>query len=58
MSDEDTSADQTDLDLITDHQFQPMRDGWEDTCGHLDLDGWPCGFEAVEHAVERPGGGS
>ena len=39
----------TDLDLVTDHPFQPMRDGWEDTCGHLDPDGWTCGYLAAEH---------
>jgi hypothetical protein len=40
----------TDQELIVGHPFQPMRDGWEDTCGHLDLDGWTCDYTRAEHA--------
>jgi hypothetical protein len=36
----------TDLDLITDHRYQPSE--WGDRCGHL-VNGWPCGFGVDEH---------
>lgn len=43
----------TDLDLITDHLFQPGRPPQErDECGRI-VDGWPCGFGAAEHEQGR-----
>jgi hypothetical protein len=41
-----TDDEPTDLDLITDHRYQPSE--WDDICGHL-VNGWPCGFGMVEH---------
>lgn len=48
-------TDPTDLDLVTDHPFEPatFKDAWPGICGHL-VDGWPCGFGVVEHAEPEP----
>lgn len=40
----------TDHDLIVGHPFWPVREGWEDTCGHRDPDGWICGYSRGVHA--------
>ena len=47
--------EQTDLDLVTDHPFQPLS-GWPDICGYQDLEGdWTCGYLADEHGERLEG---
>ena len=45
--------EQTDLDLIIDHAYQPTA--WPDTCGHRYATGWPCGYSQDDHqsAVDK-----
>jgi hypothetical protein len=54
---EAVNHEQADLDpCITGHPFQPMttRAGaWSDICGHVDNDGWSCGYSRDEHADQE-----